>query len=896
MKLRHQSMWALLLTTVITTLALFLVLRAILEDTFMDLEIGRAAANMKRVMAAIDHDMDNLDATVNDWAAWDEAYDFIYSRDEDFINTNIIISTFEALRLNLIMFVDKHSRIVAQAAYDLENKEFTKIPPEIRAQVEYGKKLVNHQSVKDYVKGFIRVDQRAMLAASRPVVTGQHKGPIRGSVIMGRYLTNQEIAALGKRLGLQLHMDVIDRRDTSGLMVGECYEAADGLRICLRENARNLISALAPIKDINGRDLILAKIDQPMTIMSKGRATLLYYTGALVSFALLFLLISSAFIGRSEKSLIANEQKYRNLVEYSPAVVALVEGERITYANKTLSDLLGFESPSGIEGLNFFELADPDFREVVEFQFKLASMNKRVLPFSEHRMRAKDGSVVYLEATVIPMDLSGSRGAPAVKQYVAIDATEKREAQVALMESEKRYRSVVEDQTELICRHNPDGALTFVNEAYCRYFGKSRQELMSASIYDFIPEEDKRIVRLYLDSLTPGCNTGAFAHRVISKSGDMLWQEWTNRAIFDKDRNVVEFQGVGRDITHLRQAYQDLQAGRQRLSYLLSSSPAVIYTCKPTGDFAATFISENVTSQTGWSPEDFTESPSFWLDHIHPDDIDRALQNSRQIVERGWLSHEYRFLAKWGDYLWMRDELIVARDENGKPKELIGSWIDITDRRIAEEKMRASLKEKEVLLQEIHHRVKNNLQIMSSLIDLQSYEISDPKDAALFQDAQGRIWSMALAHEKLYESENLSEIRMDEYILDLATDVVISYSTEYKKIQVVSHVDPVRLGIDMAVPCGLILYELISNSVKHAFNDSESGIITVTFKREENSVLNLTVRDNGAGMDDHIDLSQMTSFGLRLVNNLVMQLDGAITLTDSQGAVVEIKIPAIGVI
>jgi two-component sensor histidine kinase len=185
---------------------------------------------------------------------------------------------------------------------------------------------------------------------------------------------------------------------------------------------------------------------------------------------------------------------------------------------------------------------------------------------------------------------------------------------------------------------------------------------------------------------------------------------------------------------------------------------------------------------------------------------------------------------------------------------------------------------------------------MSSLIDLQSYEISDPKDAALFQDAQGRIWSMALAHEKLYESENLSEIRMDEYILDLATDVVISYSTEYKKIQVVSHVDPVRLGIDMAVPCGLILYELISNSVKHAFNDSESGIITVTFKREENSVLNLTVRDNGAGMDDHIDLSQMTSFGLRLVNNLVMQLDGAITLTDSQGAVVEIKIPAIGVI
>lgn len=891
MEIRRQTLWIVGLTTAITTIALFIVLKSILDESFMDLESARAVSNMRRTLAAINHEARNLDATVNDWAAWDEAYEFIKSPNDEFIETNIIRSTFEALSINLIMLVDAELRVVAMAVYDLEKGRFIDLPHILKEHLERKSRLVFHRKVRSSINGFVRVGDRAMLVASRPIVTGEHSGPIRGAMIMGRFLSDKGIKQLGARLGLNLEMKVIDPAEARRFMADSGYEDAQGLKIRVLQKTGNIISVFSTIKDIKGEDLILSRIDIPMTIMAKGRETLGYFTIALVSSAVLLLFVSSTLIGRSEKSLINSEQKYRNLVEHSPGIVALVDNGVVSYANKAFSDLLGYDAPSELEGVSFFELATPEFKKVMEFQFHLASEQKKVFPFSEHRMRRKDGSMVHLEATVIPVDLGRSGKGKSATQYVAIDVTEKREAQVALMESERRYRSVVEDQTELICRYRPDGVLTFVNEAYCRYFNKSKSELLGAVFFDFIPEEDLKAVKKYLSSFRTDSSTASYAHRVVWPDGELRWQEWTDRARFDNHGNIVEFQAVGRDITHLRTAYQELNSSRQRLEYLLSSSPAVIYTCRPYGDFGATFVSGNILNQTGWSPENFTDSSTFWLDHIHPEDLDEVMRNSAMIVEKGAMNHEYRFLTRSGEYLWMRDELIVIYNEKGEPEELIGSWVDITERRKAEEGIRSSLKEKEALLQEVHHRVKNNLQIMSSLLDLQANEIVDPKDAALFQDAQGRIWTMALAHEKLYQSDDLSEIPMAEYIGDLAMDIAASYALGQQNVRILPDLAPFTMGIDKAAPCGLIIYELVSNAMKHAFKDGRAGEIRIICKPGPDNYLYLTVQDNGVGMPPQGELPRAKTFGLNLVRNLVDQLDGEFKITFSDGAIVNIKIP-----
>ena len=173
---------------------------------------------------------------------------------------------------------------------------------------------------------------------------------------------------------------------------------------------------------------------------------------------------------------------------------------------------------------------------------------------------------------------------------------------------------------------------------------------------------------------------------------------------------------------------------------------------------------------------------------------------------------------------------------------------DITDRRHAEEQIQASLREKEALLREIHHRVKNNLQITSSLLRLQARQIDDERARALFDATQDRIRSMALVHEKLYQSTNLSRIDFAEYARGLVAEVSNSYGMDSARIQLVLDLEPLRFEIDRAIPCGLILNELLSNAFKYAFPDDLKGSIEVSFKTVCDGEYVLHIADNGVGL------------------------------------------------
>jgi two-component sensor histidine kinase len=210
-----------------------------------------------------------------------------------------------------------------------------------------------------------------------------------------------------------------------------------------------------------------------------------------------------------------------------------------------------------------------------------------------------------------------------------------------------------------------------------------------------------------------------------------------------------------------------------------------------------------------------------------------------------------------------------------------GMW-SLLQRQRAEEKIRKSLEEKGVLLKEIHHRVKNNLQIISSLLSLQTGQIKDPQSLELLRESQNRIRSMALIHERLYRSEDFSRVDFEQYVNGLATFLVRSYANGSRTCNLRVDVRDVYLGVDIAIPCGLIINELVSNCLKHAFPSGQRGDVSVVFSKEGEQFV-LCVADNGVGLPGDIDLKKVESLGLQLVETLSTQIGASLAIRSSPG-------------
>jgi two-component sensor histidine kinase len=234
---------------------------------------------------------------------------------------------------------------------------------------------------------------------------------------------------------------------------------------------------------------------------------------------------------------------------------------------------------------------------------------------------------------------------------------------------------------------------------------------------------------------------------------------------------------------------------------------------------------------------------------------------------------------KDGSDLFVEASVALLGDGN-----IMGMIRDVSRRKRAEEQVAASLREKEVLLKEIHHRVKNNLQIISSLLSLQADHIDDPLALAKFRESQERINSIALLHESLYRSADFARIDIAHYIQRLATNLSDTYcSTCESRVKVNVQVSHLLLDLGTAMPCGLIITELLTNSIKYAFPEGQEGEVYVRLDSDADGAIALTIGDTGVGLPPDTVLGQTDSLGLQLVDTLVKQLKGTIVISRELG-------------
>ncbi len=467
----------------------------------------------------------------------------------------------------------------------------------------------------------------------------------------------------------------------------------------------------------------------------------------------------------------------------------------------------------------------------------------------------------------------------------------RRKAQHAreLRERDARLQAVLDQQTELIVRVLPDGRLSFVNGAVCRTLRTEPGRLtgLHFTAAFALTVQDDTVAALW-SSTAAGAST---EHDVsfITSDGSERWVRWISGAIKDEQGVIREYQMIGRDITDAKIAEHDLLRSEERYRITAEATGQLVYDL----DLRAGTISWQgaVLAVTGFTPEEFRSvTPQRWQELLHPDDRAKVATAFQSVTAgRSQVQLEFRMQKKDGDYVDLSGNGIVRMSDDGKPERLLGTLTDISARKQVELQIAASLKEKEILLKEIHHRVKNNLQVISSLLSLQSAATTDDHAREQLRESQNRIRSMALIHERIYQSENLAHVNFGEYVRSLVSFLFRSYSVP--NIRVIYSIDQCCLPVNIAIPCGLVINELVSNALKYAFKERTGGEIEIGFELVEEHRGVLMVRDDGVGFPPDLDYRATPTLGMQLVNTLTAQIEGTLGLIRDRGTTFTITMP-----
>lgn len=498
----------------------------------------------------------------------------------------------------------------------------------------------------------------------------------------------------------------------------------------------------------------------------------------------------------------------------------------------------------------------------------------------EYRIKNKDGIYLWFE-DLMYMVKGGD------KKYIVgfmIDITERKKREVKLNQTQARLSAVLNNLSNVAIYEYGD-EVNFISENIHDILGYSSGDFMNDK--DFfskliVPEEIKKYDDNVIEWMKHG-SKGVHSSiiRVRDVDGNIKWLE-DHMYEVKPDSGRPYFSGIMIDITKQKATEAKFQETESKLSAILTNMPkVVIYQSMGEKDF----ISDNIEDMIGYNPAEILKE-KFFFGALMPDEdkknVMTALKQWHSNDDDGILVMEFRLKKRSGEFIWVEDHMYRVKNDDGSTY-LSGILIDVTERKLVEQNVSRSLMEKELLLKEIHHRVKNNLQVVSSLLKLQASYVTDQNTVDVLLDSQNRVRSMALVHQKLYQSKDFSEIDFKEYINQLSEQLFNVFKQKSNSIIIDVTSNDARLSIDLAIPCGLIVNELVSNSLKYAFPDNKNGRINIAVNKTNNGRYEIIVKDNGIGFPGGINFKDTSTLGLQLVNTLVGQIDGEIEMDSSQG-------------
>ncbi len=494
--------------------------------------------------------------------------------------------------------------------------------------------------------------------------------------------------------------------------------------------------------------------------------------------------------------------------------------------------------------------------------------------------------VAFLSASVIKNDEGVVVGAMGVSH----DVSELKRAERELKESEAKYRDLFENATDLIQSVGVDGKIFYVNNEWKKILGYDDRDIETCSVFDFIHPNSLEHCQAIFKKILLGESIANVELTFISKEGAAVICEGNLSSKFENG-NFVSTRGIFRNITEKQQIEKEIKQSQEKLftqsvklNAIIESGSHIIWTVDKNlrlstfnKNYAHQLLKQSgIEAQVGVSVFAFDSKSSEPYDNFWIKKYESAFAGNPQYLET-------EFINKNGEESWREIYLNPIFNENGDVLEVSGIGHDITEKKQSEAKIRKSLQEKEILLKEVHHRVKNNLQVISSILNLQSSYVKDEGTLSILKESQNRIKSMAFIHESLYQTKDFSSINFSEYIINLSQNLIHSYSNFDREIKLNLDIQNVFLNLDLAIPCGLIINEIVSNALKHAFVEKmEGGEVSIKMKIVEDDLI-LLIGDNGKGLPKHIDYRNTESLGLQLVVTLTDQLSGTIELHLEKG-------------
>mgnify|MGYP002631019299 CR=1 FL=1 len=589
--------------------------------------------------------------------------------------------------------------------------------------------------------------------------------------------------------------------------------------------------------------------------------------------------------------------RYQNLIENLPVGVLIIKDNRIDYANPHALKLLGIVD-NEVSNLIPVQFLHPSYNNEFELllnairsgkqpgfiELKIKRVDtKSILDIETSGALLDDGSIQLLIHDIstrkqLAREQLRAQIAEETNLQLQREIIERSKAEKELRQAQEYARSIIDSSLDMIVATDIDYNINEFNAAAESTFGYSRAEVMGLPLSKLFSDEQEmtKVVQRITED-------GSLAHEIINrkKDGTFFISFLSASVIKNEKGETVGAMGVSRDITSLKKAEEELRLSEERHRAIYDQAYIGIARIAKMGRFL--LVNERLCDMLDYSADELYKKTFYELGV--QEEVEESLVDWDQLLSGkiNNFSREETYVRKDGELLSANVTVSLVRDTNDNPNYFVAIFEDITERKEYERQLEKSIKEKEVLLKEVHHRVKNNMQVISSILNLQSSYIDDETALSILRESQDRIKSMSFVHESLYQSNTLSEVNFSEYIQNIARNLFHSYGRPQGGLRLDFELEEVFLNLDTSIPCGLIINEIVSNSLKYAFEGRESGIIKIEFSKLSDGKLKLIVSDNGIGLPDNFDIENAESLGLQLVTTLITQVSGALEIDTTNG-------------